>query len=198
VPKIADSDRYERRQRLVDAAWRCASRQGYRDMTVDDVCAEAHASKGAFYGYFGSKLDLLLALLDDDTSQIDQEMDRLEAQGLSPGERIRRFTKWMLQRGESPGHAQLRADLWASVLTEAHVRERLSASVGRRRRRLRGWIEAGTADGELAEVPANAFASALLALADGVLLHSALDPSAFRWPRIRHALDLLLEGVRRR
>lgn len=166
-------------------------------MTVDDVCLEAQTSKGTFYGYFDSKQDLLLALLDDDAGQLDREIDRLEAEIASPAQRIRSFTRWILARGEEPGRAQLRADAWASWATEAPVKERLSARLGRRRQRLRAWIEAGSASGELLNVPANAFASALLALSDGLLLHAALDPAAFRWPRIRTAIDLLLQGVLR-
>jgi hypothetical protein len=64
-----------------------------------------------------------------------------------------------------------------------------------RRVRLRSWIEEGLAAGDLAEIPANAFASILLALADGLLLHGSLDPHAFRWVNISKALDVLLEGI---
>ena len=37
-------------------------------MTVDDVCAEAGLSKGAFYSHFASKRALLDALIDDDAT----------------------------------------------------------------------------------------------------------------------------------
>jgi AcrR family transcriptional regulator len=195
VPKLAAEVRQERRQRLIDSAWRCASRAGYRDMTVDDVCNEAGLSKGAFYGYFENKQALMLALLDDDASQIDREIERLEGQALSPAQRVQRFTRWMLERGEDAARVQLRADLWATILTEPAVRHRFAATMEQRRQRLRQWVEAGLASGEFVDVPANALASALLALADGLLLHGALDPTAFRWPRIRRALDVLLQGI---
>ena len=35
----------------------------------------------------------------------------------------------------------------------------------------------------------------LLALTDGLMLHGALDPDGFRWPNIRAALDVLLDGI---
>lgn len=37
--------------------------------------------------------------------------------------------------------------------------------------------------------------SILLAPADGLMLHGALDPSAFRWRNIRRAIDVLLAGI---
>jgi hypothetical protein len=48
----------------------------------------------------------------------------------------------------------------------------------------------------LVDVPANALAALFLALGDGLMLHRVLDPSAFRWPNIRRAVDVLLDGLR--
>jgi AcrR family transcriptional regulator len=198
VPRLNETVRQERRQRLLDAAWRCAARQGYRDMTIDDVCLEASASKGAFYGYFENKQALLLALLDDDAAQVDAKIADLEGMSVSQAERLHRFTRWMLQRSVDPAQVQLRADLWAAVLTEQRVRERLSAAMERRRARLRAWIEKGTVEGEFVDMPGNALASVLLALEDGLLLHGALDPTAFRWDRIGSAVGTILTGIARR
>ena len=197
MPRITPAVRTERRQHIIEAAWRCAARKGFGDLTVDEVCAEADLSKGAFYGYFDSKQALLLALLEEDAAFLDQIMERLESTAVSNVERLRRFTRAMLERGEEPARVQVRADLWAAMLTEKAVRQRFSASVRRRRDVLRGWVEAATAAGELVDIPANAFASVLLALGDGLALHGGLDPAGFRWPNIRRALDVLLEGLAR-
>jgi AcrR family transcriptional regulator len=64
VPKLRAETRVERRQALIDGGWRCASSRAFRHLTVDDMCAEAEVSKGAFSGYFATKQDLLLALLE--------------------------------------------------------------------------------------------------------------------------------------
>lgn len=167
-------------------------------MTIDDVCVEAGVSKGAFYGYFATKQALLLALLQDDAAEIDSLIDSLSLEPIANGERIRRFTRRILEQGDDVARVQLKADLWSAILGQAEVREQFVQSVRRRRELLRGWVEAGVAGGELTDVPANAFASLLLALSDGLLLHSVLDPSAFRWPRIRTSLDMLLSGVEAR
>ena len=63
---------------------------------------------------------------------------------------------------------------------------------------MRAWIEEAVASGELGEIHANALASLLLALTDGLMLHGALDPGAFRWPNIRRAIDVLLAGIEAR
>ena len=169
--------------------------RGFRNLTVDDVCAEVGVSKGAFYGYFEQKQDLLLALIDDDAAAVDHELNRITASTPSGVERLRRFTQAMLARGEDTARVQVRADLWADVLTEDAVRRELARATQRRRELLRSWIEEAVASGELVEIPANALASILLALADGMMLHGALDAAGFRWRNVRRAIDVLLAGV---
>jgi AcrR family transcriptional regulator len=195
LPKLLPETRAERRQQLIDAAWRCAAVRGFRDLTVDDVCAEAKVSKGAFYGYFAHKQELLLALLEDDSAALDAELDSITRASSSGVERVRRFAQAMLARGDDAARVQVRADLWADLLTEVVVRERLAMATQQRRQLVRGWIEEAIASGELEAIPANALASILLALTDGLMLHGALDPNAFRWQNIRRAIDLMLAGI---
>ena len=195
MPKIAEAKKAARRQQFVDAAWRCAATKGYRDMTVDDVCAEAGLSKGAFYGYFDQKRDLLVALLEDDASVIDSALQHHDASSSSMLAKLRGYARTVLERSDEPGRAQLRADLWAAMLTEKDVAVAFAQSVQRRRETLRSWIEEAVAKGEIIEIPANAFASILLALSDGLVLHASISPTAFRWVNIRSALDALLGGI---
>lgn len=196
MPKIDPAVREDRRQRFIDAAWRCAARKGFRDTTVDDVCEEVGGSKGAFYGYFASKRDLLLALLEDDASDLDELMAALDRRSLTAVECLRRFTKAMLDRGTDAARVRVRADLWAASLSEPDVRDRVAALVGHRRTLLRGWVQEAVENGELVlEVPANAFAAVLLALGDGLMLHNAIDATGFRWPNIARALDEIFAGL---
>lgn len=195
MPRIAAEQKAARRLQFVEAAWRCAARKGYRDMTVDDVCAEANLSKGAFYGYFDQKRDLLVALLEDDAADLDVMLEEQDAKAPSTLAKLRAYTRAVLKRSQEPGRAQLRADLWTAMLTEHEVKSAFADSVQRRRTKLRSWIEEAVAIGEMAEIPANALASILLALSDGLLLHAAIAPTAFRWVNISAALDVLLGGI---
>jgi AcrR family transcriptional regulator len=196
MPKIDESVREERRQAFIEAAWRCTARKGFRDTTVDDVCAELGASKGAFYGYFPSKRALLLALLEDDATDLDDVIESLDRRSLTAVECLRRFAKAMLDRGNDQSRVQVRADLWAASLTEPEVRERLAELVTHRRVQLRTWVQEAVENGELVlEVAPNAFAAVLLALGDGLMLHNAIDATGFRWPNIARALDEIFGGL---
>jgi hypothetical protein len=64
-----------------------------------------------------------------------------------------------------------------------------------RRTMLRNWVDRLSLDMKAGDIPANAISSVLLALCDGLILHSSADPSAFRWSNIRLAVDVLLDGL---
>jgi AcrR family transcriptional regulator len=199
VPKISDQDRAARRQRLVDAAWRRIAEAGYRETTVDDVCDEAGVSKGAFYGYFATKQDLFLALLEQETDALVGVAAELADEPISGAERVRRFTQAMLRVGDDPARVQLRADLWSALAVDPVIRDRFAETVERRRGVLRDWIVRSIRAGDLAIEArrANALASILIALTDGLMLHRAVDPTGFRWANIRSVMDSLMAGIDR-
>ena len=193
---MAAQARRDRRQAFVDAAWRGVARKRYRELTVADVCAEAGLSKGSFYTHFGEKDDLLLALLDDDSASVDALIATVDETPASPIERLRRYVDAVADAGEDPARVRLRAEIWTEVSVNDNLRRHLADAVGHRRAALAGWITAAVAAGELVEVPANALAATLLALADGLMVHASVDPQGFRWANVRLALAGLLDGLR--
>jgi AcrR family transcriptional regulator len=197
MPRLADDTKIERRQQLVDAAWRCVADRGFQSLTVDDVCAEAGFSKGAFYIYFEQKQDLLLALLEDDAARTDRFLADLRERHHSGVERLRGFARAMVGLGEETASVQIRADLWAEMSSDQTIRRKWAAVMRERRAVLKRWIEESVDSGELDPIPANALAAILLSLGDGLLLHAGLDPTGFRWPNVAKALDAILEGIGR-
>jgi AcrR family transcriptional regulator len=192
---MGEAARKERRQEFIDAGWRCVARTGYRNLSVEDVCVEAGLSKGSFYTHFDRKADLLLALLDADASGDDRVIGDLSGSNQSATVRIRGFLREMSERGEDPAVARLRADLWAEVANDTDLREEFARRVRDRRALLAGWINDAVASGELVEMPANALAAIMLAFADGLMVHAAIDPGGFRWSNVRKAVGLLLDGL---
>lgn len=66
-------------ERLLDAAVRVFGRRGYQGARIDDVAAEAGASRATFYLHFPSKATLLEELLDRAARAFDPSFDDLGA-----------------------------------------------------------------------------------------------------------------------
>lgn len=63
------------RTKILEAAQRLVYTKGYEQMSVQDILAELHISKGAFYHYFNSRQDLLEGLIERIASQGLQSME---------------------------------------------------------------------------------------------------------------------------
>lgn len=195
MPKIGPELRAARRRQFIDAARTLASDTGFRTLTVDDVCAQAGMSKGAFYVHYESKQSLLTAMLEQEIAAVTEVLDALEAGSLTALERIRVFVRTMVERAADPAEVQLRAELWSQGGVDGELRERIAEAVRVRRVRLANFATAGAASGELVEVPANAFGAVLVALVDGLLLHHSVDPTGFRWENIARVVEILLDHL---
>ena len=67
-----ESNKLEKEQRILAAALRVFSSQGYSGAVLDHIAAEAGVSKPTLYQYFGNKEALFSAVLDDASGQILQ------------------------------------------------------------------------------------------------------------------------------
>ena len=164
------------------------------------MCARRRGGEqGHVLWLFLDEAGLVVALLDEETEALNAVAHDLAETETSGAERVRRFAQAMLRVGDDPARVQLRADLWSAVQSDPALREQFADAVERRRSVLREWIRDSIRAGDLAleERRANALASILLALADGLMLHRAVDPAGFRWANIRSVIDSLITGVDR-
>lgn len=61
MPKVKEEYIDQRKQQIIDAAFRCFARKGFHQTTMRDIYAEAGLSAGAIYHYFGSKDEIIKA-----------------------------------------------------------------------------------------------------------------------------------------
>ena len=71
--------RGERRQALLHAGGELFSRQGYKEVSIEEIARTAGVGTGSFYTYFRSKEDFYGEILDALETQGRQEVDRLLA-----------------------------------------------------------------------------------------------------------------------
>lgn len=65
-PSLWETQKLERRNAVLSAARSLIAKKGYGNTTVDDIALSARLSAPTVYNYFGTKLDLLLALYVED------------------------------------------------------------------------------------------------------------------------------------
>jgi AcrR family transcriptional regulator len=68
------------RERILDAAIKVFASKGYHETKVDDIVAEAEASKGAVYFHFPGKQQIFLALVDKFANLLQRQLIEAVAQ----------------------------------------------------------------------------------------------------------------------
>jgi AcrR family transcriptional regulator len=70
VPKVSEEHRQERRRQIMAGARRAFAHHGYEGATVPRLEAQTGLSRGAIFSYFPSKLDLFVALAQEDQHRL--------------------------------------------------------------------------------------------------------------------------------
>jgi AcrR family transcriptional regulator len=94
-----------RRDAILDVAERLIRTSGYEQMSIQDIQNELDASRGAIYHYFGSKADILEAVIERMTTTVMVVIEPVTAShDLSPLEKLQRVfvvaSQWKIERRE--------------------------------------------------------------------------------------------------
>jgi AcrR family transcriptional regulator len=191
-------DRTERRARtraqLLAAAARVYARRGFDGATVDEIADEAGFTKGAVYDHFGSKENLMLALLDEHLAAQIAEQIALFDPSIETAERPRAGAdRWIRRLEEDPDAFRLFVETWVHAQRDEELRVRVAAGMEAWRETFRGF---GAARGqhdrlEIPEELLDHVATVMLALGTGLGMVKLADPDRVP-PRLMGAVFVLL------
>jgi AcrR family transcriptional regulator len=158
-----------RRDAFVDVAQRLIQTKGYEAFSIQDVIDGADASKGAFYHYFGSKADLLEAVVERLADGVEGTWAGVMSRpGLSAKERLEGLFAATAQfKNERKDLALAVLEAWLSDRNTI-LRERLRDLVARRMTpQLVRILRQGIDGGEFTATDAEATARVIVALIQG-------------------------------
>jgi AcrR family transcriptional regulator len=177
MPKNVDHD--ERREELLDAVWRVIVRDGLDRATIRSIAKETGWSSGVLAHYFVDKDDILVSALRLAHERIDARWEEKLA-GLSGMAALRELVLDNLPLDdERERETRFLMNYWSRSMrtAEAESDEESWRRGPRLVDRLATRVAEAQAAGEIAASDdPNDLAERLLALIDGLSLHSLLDP----------------------
>jgi Transcriptional regulator len=182
----------------MESAIRLFSARGYNKASVDEICAEAGISKGAFYHHFKSKQALFLALLDGWLKTID---DAIEASKDKPiPETFKQMTQAFPYLFESAGeNLPIFLEFWLQASRDEKVWQASIAPYRRYHKQFSDLIRRGVEEGSFVEVNPELTARMIISTAMGLLLQSVLDPKGAKWEKVaRESTSMLVDGLLRK
>jgi len=183
------------RKRIMDAAARCFSADGYEAAGVNAVCAQAGVSKGAFYYYFESKQALFLSLLQDWLAELDKAI-RAASKPSIPETLVHLSTMMPLIVASAPHRLSLWLEFWLQASRDKAVWKLAIAPYRHYHKVFSQMIEQGIAEGTLKNADPDASAQAILSMAVGLFFQGVLDPKGADWQKTAsQSMQLLMDGL---
>ena len=185
----------ETRTKIVESAIKLFSSRGYNAASVDDICAEAGISKGAFYHHFESKQALFLALLDSWLQTIDHAIESTREK--TAPETFMQMTEAFPYLFETAGEGlPMFLEFWLQASRDQKVWEASIAPYRRYHKYFTSLIKKGVNEGSFVEVNPELVSRMIVSTAMGLLLQSLLDPQGAKWEKVaRDSTNLLVNNL---
>lgn len=185
----------ETRSKIIASAVRLFSARGYNAASVDDICADAGISKGAFYHHFKSKQELFLALLDQWLKTIDNAIEA--ASDKTAPETFMQIAEAFPYIFETAGEGlPMFLEFWLQASRDEKVWQASVAPYRRYHRYFTSLIKKGVNEGSFVEVNPELTARMIISTAMGMLLQSLMDPQGAKWEKVaRDSTKMLVDGM---
>lgn len=188
----------ETRTRLLEAAARVYARRGLDGATLEEVAAEAGFTKGAVYGNFGSKENLLLALMEEHLGQqVIEQIGLFDRERITWERPLAGSARWMEQLESDPDPFRLFVELWIYAQRDERLRRRLADGLQPLRETFARFATDSALDAGL-EPPGEAsdqFANVMLALGVGLPMLKLIDGERVRSSLLGGVLSVLIRAV---
>jgi AcrR family transcriptional regulator len=185
----------ETRTRIMDAAIKLFSNNGYNKASVEDICTEAGISKGAFYHHFKSKQELFLALLDSWLQAIDNAIET--SKDMSAPETFKQMTTAFPYIFGTAGEGlPMFLEFWLQASRDKKIWNASIAPYRRYHKYFTSLIKKGVDEGSFVEVDPELASRMIVSTAMGLLLQSLLDPKGANWENVaRDSTTLLINSL---
>ncbi|MDO8321625.1 MAG: TetR family transcriptional regulator [Phenylobacterium sp.] len=182
--------RQRTRERLIAAALEVVAEKGFVAASLDEIAARAGLTKGAIYGNFAGKSDLMFAVAASQSLSLEPA----PAPGAALAEQLAAAADALVALLPRAGGLQrLNAEFQIYALTDPDLRARSAAVYLARFDRLTERTQ--TAHGERLAMPARDLVMALQALTLGFIHQHQITPEAVTEQTIRSAFDALARGA---
>jgi AcrR family transcriptional regulator len=187
MPKLVDHQ--ERRQELVDAAWRVIQRDGVEGASVREIAAEAGCSPGSLRYYFPAQADLIAFAM-----ALVAERVHARVAALQPGDDVSASVLEALEQVlPLDEERRMEMEIWLAFSARAQVDPALRPQRDETYAALRRFVRTGIdalADAGLMHpgLSREAETRRLHALVDGLALHGVTSPTEMTPRRLRRVV----------
>lgn len=188
----------ETRARLLQAAAEVYALRGFGGATLDEVAAQARLTKGAVYDHFGSKENLLTALMEEYLAgAIAEQLTLFDGDRATWERPLAGSETWMARLHESPDRFRLFVELWTLAQRDEQLRVRLAGALRELHATFTSFASASAGEGGVLPPPgaAEQFANVTLGLGVGLAMLKLTNPDTVPDALLGNVLSMLVRTL---
>lgn len=198
MPKLKPEEIERRKQEIIEAARDCFLRNGFHQTTTDEICHEAAITPGGLYHYFGSKEEIISAVIEDTTRTTVADLTSTAESSGDIRSAVQALTTLFFEWARNPeldSITRLDVEIWAETLRNEKLAKITRESREQRRRWLESMMEKAKSEGiYTAEVDPRGLANYVMAVFDGLRLGRLLWPDSFDVEGVLQSMLLMQSG----
>jgi AcrR family transcriptional regulator len=184
------------RAKLLNAAEHIFARDGFQASRLEDIAARAGFTRGAFYANFGSKEDLLFALMERIVSERVRAVQVLLDQHQSPAPRLRALRDYYARIARDRRWALLQLEFKLFAVRHPVARLRLVSRYRKLRAPGRELLEfLAETVGAKFPISSNGCTVALGAVSNALLVEHLMDPKGLTKEEIQFVLEMFFDAL---
>jgi AcrR family transcriptional regulator len=185
----------ETRGRILDAAVKRFAVAGYDAASVDEICAEAGVSKGAFYHHFPTKQAVFLALMQGWLAMIEMGMQAVRKETV-PDTLITMTNLLPGVFAAAENRLPMFLEFWLQASRDETVWKAIIAPYRHYQEYFLKLINDGMKEGSIKRVDSQVAAQVIVSMAVGLVLQGVLDPHGADWEKTaRESMQILMNGL---
>jgi AcrR family transcriptional regulator len=191
APKLRPETLKKRQTQILRAALSCFARKGYHQATMDDIVQEAGLSKGGVYWHFGSKKELLVAMLE----MVGEDMETLFLEAMQDGGGVEAKLRTLFDvfaafvaTGEFQELMPVLIDAWVQNRQDKEINALGLQMYETFRRPIVELIEEGMRSGEFKRIDASTLAGIIIAIYDGLMVQEMIAQELVNWHTVSETL----------
>lgn len=182
---MSDSHKAGRQTQILDAARACFARKGYQLTTIRELEEQSGMSSGAIFNYYPSKLDIFIALAEQDTAHTAQLWSRGGLRAL------------LKDQGDSGGgYTASYLEVGRQLLTDNDFRARWERRGQPVIDAIHQWLSAGQHEGHIrTDIPVEHLLTYCVITLDGALLQLRLGTTQQALATVADLFEETLKGT---
>lgn len=186
------------REKIIESAIECFSKNGYDATSVEDICRVAGISKGGFFHYFPTKQSLFLEILDIWLEDLNKKMEDIYRSNLDIDTKLLELSTILIDiiiTGKT--EISLTFEFWNRALRDEEILEKIVSMFENYRGYFSMLVEEGIKKGRLKSLNPEAVSYTIVSFAIGLLIQRLFSSDEERWEEItKNGLELIIKGLK--